>query len=58
MEHTRVINRLFESFEIKDFDRALVRERTDGESVFVYVDGLNATLRAIYDAGRIPEGLL
>ena len=58
MEHTRVIDRLYKEFDIVDFDRSLVHERTDGENVFVYVDGLNEILSEIYETGKIPERLL
>lgn len=58
MEHTRVINRLYENFKIEDFDRSLVHERNDGENTFVYVDGLNEILSEIYESGKIPERLL
>ncbi len=58
MEHTRVINLLYEKFGIKDFDRSLVHERIDGENVFVYVDGLDEILSEIYETGKIPDRLL
>ncbi|MBQ9785376.1 MAG: Gfo/Idh/MocA family oxidoreductase [Clostridia bacterium] len=55
IEHTRVIDRLWREFEIKNFDSALIREDTADNRV--YVEGLYEKMLAAYEKGTLMSEL-